>query len=83
MTTDNIAQIINIFKTQAEKENDKATLQKVLRENEQAERVLNETMAWHHLQVQPMNPWMDPPLPRQILRQHIHHVRSKSTPKWT
>ena len=45
MTTDNIAQIINIFKTQDEKEKDKATFLRVLRENEQAERVLNETMA--------------------------------------
>ena len=45
MTTDAIAQLINIFKTQAEKEKDEATLQRVLRENVQAERVLNETMA--------------------------------------
>ena len=33
MTTDAIAQLINIFKTQAKKEKDKATLQRVLREN--------------------------------------------------
>jgi hypothetical protein len=45
MTTNAIAQLINIFKTQAEKEKDKATLQRVLRENAQAERVLNETVA--------------------------------------
>ena len=44
-------------------------------------RVLNETMA---PSTSPTNkPWMDPPLPRQILQQHIHHLRSKSTSKWT
>jgi hypothetical protein len=45
MTTDAIALLINIFKTQTKKEKDEATLQRVLRENAQAERVLNETMA--------------------------------------
>ncbi len=45
MTTDAIKQLIKIFKTQAQKEKDKATLQKVLRENAQAERVLNKNMA--------------------------------------
>jgi len=45
MTTDAIAQLINIFKMPAEKEKDEATLQRVLRENAQAERVLNQTMA--------------------------------------
>jgi hypothetical protein len=45
MTTDAIAQLINIVKTQAEKEKDKATLQRVLRENAQAERVLTKNMA--------------------------------------
>ena len=37
---------------------------------------------WHHLQVQPMNLWLDPPLPRKLIRPHIHHSRSKNTPKW-
>ena len=45
MTTDAIAQLINIFKMPAEKEKDEATLQRVLRENAQAERLLNQTMA--------------------------------------
>jgi hypothetical protein len=45
LTTDAIAQLINIFKTQAEKEKDEATLQRVLRENAQTERVLNEENA--------------------------------------
>ncbi len=54
MTTDAIAQLINIFKTQAEKEKDKATLQRVLRENAQAERVLTKTMAL------PTSPTSDP-----------------------
>jgi hypothetical protein len=45
MTTDAIKQLIKIFKTQAKKEKDKATLQRVLRENAQAERVLNKNMA--------------------------------------
>ncbi len=45
MTTDTIKQLIKIFKTQAKKEKDKATLQRVLRENAQAERVLNKNMA--------------------------------------
>jgi hypothetical protein len=58
MTTNTIAQLINIFKTQAEKEKDKATLQRVLRENAQAERVLNETMA---LTTSPTNKPVDGP----------------------
>jgi hypothetical protein len=45
MTTNAIKQLIKIFKTQAEKEKDKATLQRVLQENAQAERVLNKNMA--------------------------------------
>jgi hypothetical protein len=44
MTTDAIAQLISIFKTQAEKEKDDATVQRVLRERAQAERVLTETI---------------------------------------
>ena len=44
MTTDAIAQLINIFKMQAEKMKDEATLQRVLRENAQAERVRNKTV---------------------------------------
>jgi hypothetical protein len=45
ITTNAIAQLIKIFKMQAENEKDEATLQRVLRENVQAERVLTETMA--------------------------------------
>jgi hypothetical protein len=45
MTTNTIVQLINIFKMQAEKKKDKATLQRELRENAQAERVLNDTVA--------------------------------------
>jgi hypothetical protein len=45
MTTNAIKQLIKIFKTQAEKEKDEATLQRVLRENAQAEKVLNKNMA--------------------------------------
>ncbi len=45
MTTEAIAQLISIFKTQAEKEKDDATVQRVLRERAQAERVLTETIA--------------------------------------
>jgi len=45
MTTEAIAQLISIFKTQAEKEKDKATVQRVLRERAQAERVLTKTIA--------------------------------------
>ena len=45
MTTEAIAQLISIFKTQAEKEKDEATVQRVLRERAQAERVLTETIA--------------------------------------
>jgi len=44
MTTNAIAQFINIFKTQAKKEKDETTLQRVLRENAQAESVRNETV---------------------------------------
>ena len=44
MTTNAIVQLINIFKTQAEKMKDEATLQMVLRENAQAERVRNKTV---------------------------------------
>jgi hypothetical protein len=58
MTTDAIAQLINIFKTQAKKEKDKATLRRVLQENTQAERVLNETMA---LPTSPTNKPVDGP----------------------
>jgi len=45
MTTKAIAQLISIFKTQAEKEEDEATAQRVLRERAQAERVLTKTIA--------------------------------------
>jgi hypothetical protein len=45
MTTNAIKQLIKIFKTQTKKEKDEATLQRVLQENAQAERVLNENMA--------------------------------------
>ncbi len=45
MTTNAIKQLIKIFKTQAKTEKDKATLQRVLQENAQAERVLNKNMA--------------------------------------
>jgi hypothetical protein len=45
MTTNTIEELIKIFKTQAEKEKDEATLQRVLQENAQAERVLNKNMA--------------------------------------
>ena len=45
ITTKAIAQLISIFKTQAEKEKDKATVQRVLRERAQAERVLTKTIA--------------------------------------
>ncbi len=45
MTTNAIEQLIKIFKTQAENERDKATLQRMLRENAQAEKVLNKNMA--------------------------------------
>jgi hypothetical protein len=45
MTTNAIKQLIKIFKTQAKKEKDEATLQRVLWENAQAERVLNKNMA--------------------------------------
>jgi hypothetical protein len=45
MTTNTIKQLIKIFKTQAEKEKDTATLQRVLWENAQAERVLNKNIA--------------------------------------
>jgi hypothetical protein len=45
MTTEAITQLISIFKTQAEKEKDEATLQRVLREGAQALRVLTETIA--------------------------------------
>jgi hypothetical protein len=45
MTNEAIAQLINIFKTQAEKEKDDATVQRVLRERAQTERVLTETKA--------------------------------------
>jgi hypothetical protein len=45
MTTEAIAQLISIFKTQAEKEKDEATLQRVLRERAQTERVLTETIS--------------------------------------
>ncbi len=45
MTTNAIKQLIKIFKTQAKKEKDKATLQRVLWENAQAERMLNKNMA--------------------------------------
>jgi len=44
MTTNAIAQFITIFKTQAKKEKDETTLQRVLRENAQAESVRNETV---------------------------------------
>jgi hypothetical protein len=52
MTTNTIKQLIKIFKTQAEKKKDKATLQRVLRENAQAEQVLNKNMA---LPIRPTN----------------------------
>jgi len=45
MTIEAIAQLISIFKTKAEKEKDEATIQRVLRERAQAERVLTETIA--------------------------------------
>jgi hypothetical protein len=45
MTTNAIKQLIKIFKTQAKKQKDEATLQRVLWENAQAERVLNKNMA--------------------------------------
>jgi len=45
MTTKAIAQLISIFKTQAEKEKNDATVQRVLRERAQAERVLTDTEA--------------------------------------
>jgi hypothetical protein len=45
MTTNAIKQLIKIIKTQAKKEKDEAKLQRMLRENAQAERVLNENMA--------------------------------------
>ncbi len=44
MTTEAIAQLISIFKTQAEKEKDNATVQRVLRERAQAERALTEAI---------------------------------------
>jgi hypothetical protein len=44
MTTEAIAQLISIFKTQAEKEKDDATVQRVLRERAQAERALTEAI---------------------------------------
>ncbi len=42
MTTDAINQLINIFKSQAEKAKDAATAQRVLKERAQAQRVLTE-----------------------------------------
>ncbi len=45
MTTEAIVQLISIFKTQAKKEKDDTTVQMVLRERAQAERVLTETIA--------------------------------------
>jgi len=59
MTTEAIAQLISIFKTQAEKEKDEATLQRVLRERAQAERVLTETIA------PTTNPTSEPTAPQQ------------------
>ena len=59
MTTEAIAQLISIFKTQAEKEKDKATLQRVLRERAQAERVLTKTIA------PTTNPTSKPTAPQQ------------------
>ena len=41
MTTDAIDQLINIFKTQAEKEKDKVTVQRVLKEQAATQRVRN------------------------------------------
>jgi hypothetical protein len=41
MTTDAINQLINIFKTQAEKEKDKVTVQRVLKEQAAFQRVCN------------------------------------------
>ncbi len=41
MTTDAIDQLINIFKTQAEKKNDKVTVQRVLKEQAATQRVRN------------------------------------------
>ncbi len=43
MTTDAIDQLINIFKTQAKKEKDEATVQRVLKEQAAAQRVCNES----------------------------------------
>jgi hypothetical protein len=59
MTTEAIAQLISIFKTQAEKEKDEATLQRVLRERAQAERVLTKTIA------PTTNPTSEPTAPQQ------------------
>ena len=44
MTTKAITQLISIFKTQAEKEKNNATVQRVLRERAQAERALTEAI---------------------------------------
>jgi hypothetical protein len=41
MTTDTIKQLINIFKTQAEKEKDKVTVQRVLKEQAATQRLHN------------------------------------------
>jgi hypothetical protein len=59
MTTEAIAQLISIFKTQAEKEKDEATVQRVLRERAQAERVLTKTIA------PTKNPTSEPTVPQQ------------------
>jgi hypothetical protein len=78
MTTDAIEQLIKIFKTQAKKEKEEATLQRVLRKDAQAERVLNENMA---PSTSPTNkPMVRPLLPKQQL---FPHSRLKSTPMWT
>jgi hypothetical protein len=59
MTTEAIAQLIIIFKTQAEKEKNDATVQRVLRERAQAERVLTEVIA------PTMKPDNEPTAPQQ------------------
>jgi len=59
MTTDTIAQLISIFKMQAEKEKNSATVQRVLRERAQAERVLTEDIT------PTMKPTNEPTAPQQ------------------
>jgi hypothetical protein len=51
MTTDAIHQLINIFKSQAEKARDAATAQRVLKERAQAQRVLTEANHQEDIQV--------------------------------